>query len=769
MLYHPQLVHLNHRKSVMFDYTKSVLAVALALMPFHQALAVDEITAENIDQLSGIVSVNHFTSEAATNRTLTITGNGLTPSQTISYVAAGLSYYRNSVPDSTHNTLIVNGTLSGTKLYGGYSAQGNATGNKVEVTNINVGDSKMGSIYGGYACETGTASENSVTVKKGSTVLTDSGTVTGGSAYKGAALNNTVTVESNATVTAHVKGATAGNGYANQTSNAEGNTVIVKSSATVNGNVTGAETNFTASKTTVNIYGTVNGNVYGATTNVSRGATPISDTVVNLIGARVEGELMVISQNLTNLLGSGNALSMTDSTVTGLVKFSNYENGSMTFTGVNTVGRLEKVGELILNVTDVNQVKAVLTWTQGKSQIGSPIEGNLDLREATVVISGANTIDPQGSYKLIDNNGSGIIYVSSKTKIEMRGVFVNNLWEAEIPEGVSYVPLIDGIQVTNGDMTSGDLVIAIGKEKLNDNSKTLAESFLGSIAFVNQGSEFIADEGLRAINTVATTKGFTAFGAIHGGTSRYETGSHVDVDGVSLATGAASRFGNLTVAGFIEAGWATSESHVSGATGDGDHDYYGLGAAMRYSFESPWYVEGSARLGWASTEFDGKYSDAAATYDADSFYGSLHVAAGYVWDINDKMALDLYGRYTFTYLEGDTVDMKGVDATKFEMDDVMTHAFRVGARLTGEFNDAATWRVGLAYEHVSDGDAESSVIEKTRLALETPTLEGDTGIVEVGVHMTPSQTSPWSFDIGAKGYVGDRKGVSGSATVTFTF
>ncbi|MDO4937774.1 MAG: autotransporter outer membrane beta-barrel domain-containing protein, partial [Sutterellaceae bacterium] len=489
--------------------------------------------------------------------------------------------------------------------------------------------------------------------------------------------------------------------------------------------------------------------------------TPITDTVINLDGATVQGNISIIMNGSSKNYGTGNEIRVTDSTITGSIRphSSSKALGKMTFEGVNTVGRLEYVGELVLNVSEVNEQSAVLTLTWSNA---------LDLTNATVVISGDDTVAEDGSYQLIDNKGGATISVGSNTVIEKKGVFVDNLWEVEIEAGQS-ASLIDGLQIVNGDLASGDLVIAIGQEKLNDNSKTLAESFLGSIAFVNQGAEFIADEGLRSMNASARADGFAAFGAIHGGSSRYETGSHIDVDGVSLATGVASRFGNLMVAGFVEAGWATSESHVDGTKGDGDHDYYGFGAALRYSFDAPFYVEGAARLGWASTEFDGRYANAAATYDADSFYGSVHVGAGYVWQINERLAVDLYGRYTFSYLEGDKVKMGGVDGIDFDMDDVTTHAFRIGTRLTGQINESADWRVGVAYEHVADGDAESSVIEKTRLALETPTLEGDTGIFEVGVRMTPSQASPWAFDVGLKGYVGDRKGVSGSALVTYAF
>ena len=74
--------------------------------------------------------------------------------------------------------------------------------------------------------------------------------------------------------------------------------------------------------------------------------------------------------------------------------------------------------------------------------------------------------------------------------------------------------------------------------------------------------------------------------------------------------------------------------------------------------------------------------------------------------------------------------------------------------------------VMTAYEHVFDGVAESAV---NGFNLEVPSLEGDTAIMELGVTMKPSQNSPWSMDLGAKGYAGDREGVTGNVVVRYAF
>ncbi|MBR7069449.1 MAG: hypothetical protein IKI30_03250, partial [Oxalobacter sp.] len=95
-----------------------------------------------------------------------------------------------------------------------------------------------------------------------------------------------------------------------------------------------------------------------------------------------------------------------------------------------------------------------------------------------------------------------------------------------------------------------------------------------------------------------------------------------------------------------------------------------------------------------------------------------------------------------------------------------THAVRTGLRFTGEATDTLKWKAGLAYEHIFNGDAKGSINGAT---LDTPTLQGNTAIGEVGLVMKPSANSPWTFDLTAKGYAGDRRGGAGSITAKYSF
>lgn len=743
-----------------------------------------EITLDNWHQFSSSLYNSlitpHDKNTPAVEQVLTVTGEGIREEPTGSwYVMGGYS----TTDDVLNNQLNVIGSINRATLYGGRAdGTGTASGNTLTLkTQSKV---SFGQLVGGYSVS-GNVQDNQIVVAAGSKVVMNDQIARG--AYtegKNAVLtSNSVTIEKNASFDSGRNNVHALDGaYAqNGASVASDNFVEIKTGASVAGWVYGVRINLGGTQTTESVVennavriegGKVDGNVYAV--DIIAGTPKLTNYQGNsvvLTDATVTGEVTVVRATRYDLSEEPdtNKLVLHNSTVEGNLQVSYLSSsvgkGTIEASGKNTVGgKVRDFERLVLTVgtdnetVDDTHANAVLTMT-GTGAV-------LDLQGRELVLTGEDSTLFSDSYDLI--TGASVA-IDNTTTLVKEGTFTDALWSfEELAENAD--PYADGLQIVRGDLMSGGELISKGTLSANENSKTLAESFLGSIAFLNQGAEFIADEGMRAIVNAARSGKTATFGAVHGGSSRYETGSSVDVDGVTLATGVVTKFGNLTAAGFIEAGWASSESHVHGTEADGDHDYYGIGAAVRYEFENPFYLDGSVRLGMASTEFDGRYGDASARYDADSFYGTMHVGAGYLMPLTEALKLDLYGRYVLSYLDGDDAGLHTGNGETFSMDSTVTHAFRLGARLNGNFCDNAAWRFGLAYEHVADGDAESDVLaEGTRAALDVPTLEGDTGIMELGVTMTPSATSPWSFDVGLKGYVGDRRGVSGSALVTYAF
>ena len=464
------------------------------------------------------------------------------------------------------------------------------------------------------------------------------------------------------------------------------------------------------------------------------------------VSARINNQTIVLDN--ATVVGGVYDVSIKNGTSTRGGNDVELTNSRLQLSGINTVGSISGFETIGLNVTEANEEKAVLTVTDADA-------GQMEFDGVTIEIASDDFLESSNTYQLI--NVEGGTYTFTDLTVKESHTFLETTYMAD-----GKVVLDDGNSLTSeNDLFNNKTV------KATESSKTLAESLLGTVAFINQGAEFIADEGIAAMVDAAKLGEVTAFGVMQGGSTHYNTGSYVDVDGVTFMAGAGLRVNpNWTMAGFVEAGWANSASHMEGTRGDGDHEYFGVGFATRYQTDGVLYADGSLRAGRATTEFAGRYGQDSASYDAKSLYMSAHVGLGALWDLNESLKLDTYARYMVTYLDDDDVSLNNRYNDKLELDSTVTHAVRAGARLLGDFNDYASWKVGAAYEHVFDGDAESAV---NSFSLDVPSLEGDTGVFELGLRIHPSLESNWAVDLGAKGYVGDREGVTGNMTVRYSF
>ena len=464
------------------------------------------------------------------------------------------------------------------------------------------------------------------------------------------------------------------------------------------------------------------------------------------VSARINNQTIVLDN--ATVVGGVYDVSVKNGTSTRSGNDVELTNSRLQLSGTNKVGSISGFDTIGLNVTEANKEKAVLTVTDADA-------GQMEFNGVTIEIASDDFLESSDTYQLINVEGGK--YMFKDLTVKESHTFLETTYTAED----------DVVLDADHGLTSENDLFNNKTVKATESSKTLAESLLGTVAFINQGAEFIADEGIAAMVDAAKLGEVTAFGVMQGGSTHYNTGSYVDVDGVTFMAGAGLRVNpNWTMAGFVEAGWANSASHVEGTRGDGDHEYFGVGFATRYQTDGVLYVDGSLRAGRATPEFAGRYGQDSASYDAKSLYMSAHVGLGALWNLNESLKLDTYARYMVTYLDDDDVSLNNRYNDKLELDSTVTHAVRAGARLLGDFNDYASWKVGAAYEHVFDGDAESAV---NSFSLDVPSLEGDTGVFELGLRIRPSLESNWAVDLGAKGYVGDREGVTGNMTVRYSF
>ena len=486
----------------------------------------------------------------------------------------------------------------------------------------------------------------------------------------------------------------------------------------------------------------------------------VSNNGVNLINSTVSGAVFGAVDSNPAQLSNGD--------YSGGIDLGNF----ITAKGVNKVGYISGFDNLTLKLQNTNKSEgagvdeelAVINITGENHQISFEdrkitLEATEDLTLANGEVLNLITVSGAGSSVVLPEGFEFTFAETFKiTKYEIMG------------NGITY-DQGDTLAITITDATApGDSGSWEVTTTPTDNSKTLAESYLGSAALIGLGTEYIADEGLAMIVDSAKLPGKNVFGAIYGGTGKYHTGSRLDLDSATLITGisAMTEKQKLAISAFVEAGWGDSEGHVNQAHAKADHNVYSMGTAMRFFTDSPWYFDASARLGVARFDYTGNFATESVKFDHSGIYAALHGAVGYAYPITEDTTLDSYLRYSFTYLEGGSENLHNRAQDTFKMDSIRASAFRVGTRVKGYIgeNQWLNYRVGAAYEKVVDGDANTKI---DGMSIDAPSLNGDTGILEIGLAKRPTINSPWGVDVTLKGYAGDRDGLYGSATLNYVF
>ena len=449
------------------------------------------------------------------------------------------------------------------------------------------------------------------------------------------------------------------------------------------------------------------------------------------------------------------------------------DNGILSVNGANGQSAMYK-GDLsarnaTLNfISPVHPTQPLLRVTGDADVSGSAC--NVGLAGGTSLASGSTLtlleVDPDKT--LTANNlqrGNGIVQIGSTVA-------------HDITADVNLDPTTRRLNAVTAQVSPG---------RATDQSKALSEGFLGGLALNLQGADLVAGRGMdSAVRASSGTDdaerhGFAGFGALSGGSLRYNTGSHLDMNSLSLLTGLAWGIdlapGRLTLGAFFEYGNGSYDTHNSftnaaSVDGDGNAYYLGGGILARMDFVNigpgRFYAEASGRAGKTHNEYDSSdLRDAAgrkADYDSSSPYYGLHFGTGYVWNINDAATLDLYGKYFWTRQQGDSVGLSTGEHLSF--DDINSSRLRFGGRFAYILNEHVAPYIGAAWEHEFDGKARAKT---NGFDIDAPNLRGNTGIGELGLSLTPSADLPLTIDLGVQGYTGKHEGVTGSLMVKWEF
>ena len=323
------------------------------------------------------------------------------------------------------------------------------------------------------------------------------------------------------------------------------------------------------------------------------------------------------------------------------------------------------------------------------------------------------------------------------------------------------------------------LVATLTGIRASPGSQSPLESYLVGNAFATyQGGDFLADQGLLAAKNAAAGDRSQVFAVLGGGKMRHKTGSHVDVKGHTLVTGAAtglrSSAGDATLAAFFEYGKGDYDSEHSFAfgkvKGTGDTSYEGLGLLGRFDFNNATYLEGSLRGGKVKAGYRANFagqSPQSLGYDAKNSYAGLHLGGGRLWKLNESMTLDSYAKFLWTRQGKDTLHLSTGHDVQF--DAVHSQRIKLGARFNHAFTKNLTGFVGAAYDHEFGGKARARAKGLSNVRFDTPEIKGGTGMLELGLTSRPSSSQPIYVDFGVQGYAGKREGVTANVRVSYLF
>jgi hypothetical protein len=258
------------------------------------------------------------------------------------------------------------------------------------------------------------------------------------------------------------------------------------------------------------------------------------------------------------------------------------------------------------------------------------------------------------------------------------------------------------------------------------------------------------------------------FAAVDGGYSKFRTGygSRMDVNNISLLTGFGWRgdtgAGRLLLGGFLEGGMGVYDSKFDGHKYANDDNFHNLGGGLlaRYNLRNGVYAEAEGHVGRGIMSFNASDPATAAfiSLKNKSTYYGVSVGGGYQFDLGPAK-LDLNLHYYWNGANSKDMVLLG---QPFNLGMVNSHRLNVGGRgyfATGQFSPYA----GAAFEYEFHGKSNGTVFNND---LRETRLKGATGIAEAGLRYAAGR---FQAELGAKGYIGKRLGVSANLGVGFSF
>lgn len=697
----------------------------------------------------------------------------------------------NNHPIISGNKVNVNGgTIIGGDIAGAYVTSDGANGNKNTIENnavtINGGqittDSRgdYGNIYGAFSDDRyAVLNSNKVIINDGN-IKTESSSLGGiYGAYASKRYNSANSNEvyiNGGRIEGDVFGAFANTaGYYNKEHGSVENNKVIITGGTIIGNVyagvsdegTGQKNNsIEISGNKANLSQT---NLYGWKANDDPDNAGIKLNVNNFVGHDNNGEIKFI-ENFNNVNIKNSKIKVES---INYVDEINVENKNQYVVKLGTINKSSAIGvygfygtnittdskieaQSLENINYINVDMTAINWEKDTAVID--VSGTADLTGTD--ISATGTLAAAAGTEV--QNGDTMSFIKAGT---LTGATANDIDISNLQIGFATEAQVE-VQDRNNSI---DFVVTGGKQATKQVS-IIGESRTAAIAFVNQGSDILnnafglMDDGKYGIKT---------FAAAHGNYSKYETGSHIRVNGWSMLAGVGSsekvNDGTFSWGVFFENGSGNYRTYNDyngfNLEGFGSAVYNGGGALARYRSNAGNYAEVGVRAGMLKNSLGNAVADGYGVqggYDEETSYYGAHLGVGHIFAVDENSNVDVYGKYFYNHHESEDLNILG-DEVRFDSAD--SNRLRLGLRYNQNDGNAFSHYYGLAWDYEFSGDAN---VTAAGFDTGNPSLKGSTAVIEAGIHYAPDN-SPWSIDLGLQGYGGQRDGFSGTMQLNYSF
>lgn len=622
--------------------------------------------------------------------------------------------------------------------------------------------------------DTGKSYSNRLEIKNGTLNIVMAGATNGGDAY-----NNHVVVTGGQIDTVYAANVTA-NGKAYN------NTVEIKNGKIKN--VIGAATSAIADGG-LDIYnnkvlitgGTITGYVAGGEN--SKKGSAYSNTVEikggsfegDIYGGRIENKEQVATKNTVTIDGSS-IVFKNNITIYGgaFVNGHNQETPKDVFTG-NTLNIKNKKDISIKDIKNFEFLNFYLPENIAKDDTVLTLSATevTDLSRSKIGVamsSGGIKLNLGDEINLIEKTNGTI-----KAPSDLTNTLDGQARSQKVVSGVSKIYTFT-LSAPN-EQNSQDvkkIVAKVSEIEDNEKQKNIAETSAMAGAMVNEGAQVVSSSGMKNASSATVSNGGQSsnFGALGGQNVRLNSGSHVDVKGLSFIVGVSKQANDAFMYGaFVEAGFGNYDSYndfgaAGSAHGWGDNKYYGGGFLGKFDMIKNYYLEASLRAGRAYSDY--KSSDINpsqnAEFESSRIYWGGHIGFGKIFELNSVSNLDIYAKFFVTRLGSDEIEVIG---EKIKYHNSNSIRARLGGRYSYYLDDNFEIYGGAAFEREFNSDAKATNLTQNQ-DLVSPTLRGNTAIGEFGFKFkTPFK--PLTLDLNLQGLTGKREGVTGGINAEFKF